>query len=80
MTFPRWFFYVAGAVLVLSGVVRLAIAWPRTRAPGPKAAEPEEPLSRFPRQIGMTWSAVYVVVGVLVILYAAGVLAGPGGR
>ena len=80
MTFPRWFFYVAGAVLVLSGVVRLIIAWPRERPLSPKTVEPGVPLSKYPRQIGMTWSAVYVAVGVLVILYAAGVIPGPGGR
>ncbi len=79
MTFPRWFFYVAGAVLVLSGVVRLLIAWPR-KPLAPKASEPEAPLSKYPRQIGMMWSAVYVAVGVLVILYAAGAIPGPGGR
>lgn len=79
MQIPAWFLYVSGGVLVLSGLVRLAIApraTPRKLGPRPDD-EPHVPAWRA--QLSRLWSLVYVAVGIAVILVGAGVLPMPGG-
>jgi hypothetical protein len=76
---PSWFFVLSGVILIASGVVRILLNPPRKRAPrklGPKPADADAavPVSRFPWQVGLVWSLAYVVAGVAIILYAAGVL------